>query len=83
MLSILLSKGESSRFQRALVDDQQKAVAVGNVVYDLEGPGIAISYAICNAGVNPKELEQAMDEEINRVREILISEKNSKNCAIR
>jgi zinc protease len=74
MLSILLSKGESSRFQRALVDDQQKAVAVGNVVYDLEGPGIAISYAICNAGVNPKELEQAMDEEINRVREILISE---------
>ena len=74
MLSTLLSQGESSRFQRALVDEQQKAVAVGNFVYDLEGPGVAMSFAISSAGVNPKDLEEAMNEEINKVREELISE---------
>jgi predicted Zn-dependent peptidase len=74
MVATLLSKGESSRFQRALVDEQGKAVAVGNFVLDLEGPGIAIGYAISSAGVDASEVEAAMNAEIERVQNELISE---------
>jgi len=43
-------------------------------VRDLEGPGITIAFAISSAGVNPEEVETAMDAEIKKVQEELISE---------
>jgi len=40
-----------------------------------EDPGVSINFAIANMGVDPKVLEEAMDEEIRKVQEELISEK--------
>jgi zinc protease len=74
MLAKLLSEGESSRMRRALVDEQEKALAVQNVILDFEGPSLAIAFAIANAGVDAKAVEEAMDAEIKKVQEELISE---------
>jgi predicted Zn-dependent peptidase len=56
------------------VDDQQKAVAVGNFPLDLEDPGIAIAYCIVSMGTDVKAAEDAITAEINRVRKEPISE---------
>ena len=74
MFAQLLSQGESSRLYKALVDEQQKAVFVGNFPLSMEDPGVAIAFGICNAGIDPKDVEAAMDEEVKRVQNELISE---------
>ncbi len=75
MLAQLLSQGESSRLYKALVDEQQKAVFVGNFPLSMEDPGVSIAFGICNAGVDPKAMEEAMDAEISRVQKELISDR--------
>jgi predicted Zn-dependent peptidase len=74
MLSQLLSQGESSRLYRTLVDEQQKALYIGNFTLGLEDPGVSIAFGICNAGIDPKDMEAGIDAEIDRVRQELISE---------
>lgn len=74
MLGTLLSAGQSSRLYRALVDEQQKAVFVGNFPLALEDPGVSIAFGIANMGVALEELESAIDVEIERVQNELISD---------
>ena len=74
MLSTLLSQGESSRLFRALVDEQQKALFVGSFPLALEDPGVSLAFGITNMGVSPDDLEAAMDAEVRKVQEELISE---------
>ena len=75
MLSRILSSGESSRLYKALVDDQEKALFVGNFPLSLEDPGAALAFGITNMGVSPKDLEEAMDAEIRKTQEELITER--------
>ena len=72
MLSTLLSQGQSSRLYRALVDEQQKALYVGNFPLSMEDPGLSISFSIANIGVNPADLETAIDAEVEKVQKELI-----------
>ncbi len=74
MLSQLLSQGESSRLHKALIDEQQKALFVGNFPLSLEDPGVSIAFGICNGGVDPKDVESSMDAEVMKVQTELISE---------
>ncbi|HRO43744.1 MAG TPA: pitrilysin family protein [Flavipsychrobacter sp.] len=74
LLTQLLSQGKSSRFQKAIVDEQQKALASGAFAIPNEDPGIAIMYAIANTGVTPEELEKAMLDEIDKVVNNIISD---------
>lgn len=74
MLAQLLSQGQSSRFYKALVDEQQKAVFAGSIPLPLEDPGIVIAYGIANLNVSTGDLAEAMDEEIMKVQDNLISE---------
>ena len=74
MMATLLSQGKSSRLTKSLVDDQQKALFVGAFPFDLEDPGVTIAFAICNAGIEPSEVEASIDAEINRVKTELISD---------
>ena len=74
MLATLLSQGESSRLNKALVDEQQKALFVGAFPFELEDPGVSIAFAISNAGTDPADLEAAMDAEVDRVKNELISD---------
>lgn len=74
MVSQLLSQGESSRFQKVIKDEKQKAVALGAFPLPTEDPGLALMFGITNMGVDAADLEAAMDEEINRVKTELISD---------
>lgn len=74
MLTTLLSNGQSSRMYKEIVDKQQKALQVGSFPLALEDPGLFLAYGIANAGVEPKDLESSMEEQIAKVKNELISE---------
>ncbi|MFT6166535.1 MAG: putative Zn-dependent peptidase, partial [Vicingaceae bacterium] len=74
MLSQLLSQGESSRFQKVIKDEKQKALFVGAFPLPTEDPGLALMFGITNMGVQPTDLEEAMDIETARVKKELISD---------
>jgi len=74
MLGTLLSNGQSSRLYKALVDEEQKAVQVGNFPLGLEDPGAAITYGIANMGVSILDVEKSIDAQISKVQNELISD---------
>ncbi len=74
LVNQLLSQGKSSRLQKAIVDEQQKALAVGAFAIPNEDPGVAMMYGIANAGVSPEELEKSMLAEVEKVTNNLISD---------
>lgn len=74
MLNTLMSQGQSSRLQKAIVDDQQLAVFVGSFPFELEDPGVALAFGIANMGISPETLQNAMDAEFERAQQELISE---------
>ena len=67
MVNRLLSNGNSARFNRNLKDAQQKAVFTGAFSLPFEQPGLAILFAVANAGVPVDVLDKAMDEELHRI----------------
>ncbi len=75
MLGRLLTSGESSRLYRKLVDDQQKAMFILNFPFDLEDPGLSFVIGLANMGVNPDDLETAIDQELVAVQNELITKK--------
>lgn len=75
MLSTLLSGGQSSRLYKALVDEQKKAYTVQSFPFSSEDPGLYLVFALANVGVNVDDLEKAMDAEVDKVKNELISEK--------
>lgn len=74
MLNKVLSDGGSSRLNRALVEEEQVAVAAFAQNFGLEDPGIAIVASIANMGVDPQEMEKVINAEMERVRTELVSE---------
>ena len=74
MLSTLLSRGGSSRFRKTIVEEQQLALQVGSFPLGLEDYSVSLGFAITNMGVDPKAVEDAMDAEVQRVQNELISD---------
>jgi len=75
MLSTLLSGGQSSRLYKSLVDEQQKAIEAGSFAMPFQDPSIALAYSLPNMGVDCADLEAAIDVEVAKVRDELISER--------
>lgn len=76
MLFTLLSDGESSRLSKSVKDEQQKALFVGAFALDLEqNPSTALAFGITSMGVNPLDLEAAMNGEYEKVKNELIEER--------
>lgn len=74
MLAQLLSQGQSSRFQKSIVDEQQKGLFVGAFPLALEDAGTLVMFGIVNMNVAPTELESAMIAEYEKVKSELITE---------
>lgn len=74
MLGALLSRGQSSRLHRRLVDEQRVALQVMAMPLGLEDPGLSLIYAFPNMGIDPKTLEDAINTELEKVKNELISE---------
>ena len=75
MLNQLLSGGESSRLNISLVEESQKAVYSGAFTFNLEDPGMTIALAMANSEENPKDIEQLMDLEYEKVKKELITDR--------
>lgn len=74
MLNTILSGGQSSRFNKSLVDEKQLAMQAMSIPLPLEHPGITLALLIPNIGVDLKKLEDAADEEIVKLQDELIPE---------
>ncbi len=75
MLATLLARGESSRLHRSLVDGKQLALQIGAFPFSLEDSGLAVAFALVNAGVKLEDAEKEMEAVYEKVRNELISEK--------
>lgn len=75
MLTTLLSDGKSSRMYESIVDEQEKALTVNSSMVPLEDPGLFFVFGITNRGVQADSLEMAINEQIHRVRENGVTDK--------
>ncbi len=64
MLTNILSMGESSRMHKAIVDEQQKGLAVFSFPFPLADPGLFMVFGVANMGIDANELEKAIDEQV-------------------
>ena len=78
MLSYLLSRGESSRFTKNIVNDKQLAVQTVSFAMANEDPGLLVNLAICSNGKTADEVEAAIDIEMDKLKAELITEKELK-----
>lgn len=74
MITRVLSRGGSSRFNQRLVEKDKSALQVFAFPYTLEQGGLFINLAIANMGFSPEDLEKAMEEEVAKLQTELISE---------
>jgi predicted Zn-dependent peptidase len=75
VLAQLLSGGNSSRMNKAIVDEKQLAVQAGAFNYALEDAGLFITFGIANMNVKPEDLEKEIDAVVNGVKEKLVEER--------
>lgn len=76
MISMYLSDGPSSKLYKKMVDDQKQALQVGALPVNQEDYGMYIVYALPVGETSLEVLTSEMEEEIEKVRTTLISEKD-------
>ncbi|WP_209401721.1 pitrilysin family protein [Pseudozobellia sp. WGM2] len=76
MISSYLSDGRSSKLYKKMVDDQKQALQVGAFNVGQEDYGMYLVYAMPVGETSAETLLAEMEEEIAKVREDLISEKD-------
>jgi predicted Zn-dependent peptidase len=67
-LSELLSSGKSSRLNELLVDEKQLVNTAYAYNMELKDPGVYMFMAVCNPGVDAKEVEKHILEEIEKIK---------------
>ena len=78
MASAVLSRGNSSRMFKKMVDDKKNSVQVGSFSYALEDYGAYFSYALPNGDTPLDTLLKDMDDEIVKLQNTLISDEEFK-----
>jgi predicted Zn-dependent peptidase len=68
LLTQLLSQGKSSRFEKEIVDKQEKAIQTASFDLGNEEPSKALMLGIANMGVKSEALEASMLAEIEKVK---------------
>ncbi len=75
MLNLILANGQSSRMNKKLVDETQLAVFAGAFDLASEDPGISMAFGVANAGVSLVDVEDAMQGEIDRMKNELVPDR--------
>ncbi len=70
VLSRILSGGSSSRMHKDLIDKKELALAASSIPISQEKVGAYINFGIVNSGVSPDTLQEAMDHEIEKIKEV-------------
>lgn len=68
-LSELLSSGKSSRLNELLVDKKQLVNTVYAYNMELKDPGVFMFLAVCNPGIDAKDVEKLIWEEIENIKQ--------------
>ena len=76
MISTYLSDGNSSKLYKKMVDDQKQALQVGAFNVDQEDYGMYLVFALPVGATSSETLLTEMEEEIAKVRDSLISERD-------
>ena len=74
VISDLLSNGKSSRLYRSLVLEKKLFSEVNAYVTGDRGEGLFVAKGNLNEGVKPEEAEAALKEELQRMRDELVTE---------
>ncbi len=75
MLTKILSEGKSSRIYKNVVEAQQKALQAFIFPFPLEDPGIVLTFALAQKGVDLADLQASVDAEIKKLQVELVSDK--------
>ena len=75
MLNLILSNGPSSRMNRTLIDETQLAITAGASDLAAEDPSITFVFAVANSGTDVTQLKDAMQNEIDKMKNELVPEK--------
>jgi predicted Zn-dependent peptidase len=67
MLTTYLSGGESSLFNKEIVEKQQKALQLSAFPFSVEDPGLFIVFWIANQGVDIDDLNTSIEKELQKV----------------
>ena len=67
-LSELLSSGKSSRLHELLIDQKQLVNTIYSYNMELKDPGVYMFLAVCNPGVDAKDVEKEIWEEIEKIK---------------
>jgi len=76
LLNNLLTSGRTSRLQKRLVVDEKKALAVGSMAGfpGRKYPGLYLIFALPNSGVKTDDLLAAVNEEVDRLKQGLVTD---------
>ncbi len=72
VLNDALTKGKTSRLYKALVD-KGLATGISGAPYEMIDPGSWVFTAICQQGVDPRQVEEVMRREFERVKKELLA----------
>ncbi len=75
MLSRIMTRGQSSRIYKRLVDQDELAVQASAFPFPLEDPGVTLFFGIAQKGVPLEEMEAAVNEEFQKVLEEGVTDK--------
>lgn len=78
MLTQLMSQGKSSRFDKEVVDKQEKAIQTAAFDLGNEEPGLSIMLGIANMGVSADELEKSLLAEVEKLKKDGITDEEHK-----
>ena len=67
VLTSILGTGETSRLHQGLVRESQVAVDASSFALFRKDPGLLVFLAIANQGIEPEELLEALDREVERI----------------
>ena len=68
LIGNILSRGESSRFSKVIVNQKQLALQAFSMYYPLEDYGVFLVLGLPNQGITIDQLNTALDEEINNLK---------------
>ncbi len=75
LLSDLLSNGQSSKLYKRLVDEEKTALAINSFNLNYQDPSISVILGISGMGIDPAIVDKAFNEEVQKLCDNLISER--------
>ncbi len=67
LLATILGEGESSRLNQAMVREEKSALQAAAIPNSRRGPGMLLTLAIANQGVEAETLKQQLAEQVRRI----------------